>query len=146
MKLNTTGNMQVNGFKRSLGTGVMKLNLLDANDRASPEYHLGIKEKNYWKKLSHGQKKGFLKRAGVQTEDDTSTFSVPSGRSFSGTYTVDHGRKQSSMKPTVHETYSHETGSYETVSPEADREFPGVLKDRECFSRLPGMEKGRKDA
>lgn len=101
MKLNTTGNMQVNGFKRSLGTGVMKLNLLDANDRASPEYHLGIKEKNYWKKLSHGQKKGFLKRAGVQTEDDTSTFSVPSGRSFSGTYTVDHGRKQSSMKPTV---------------------------------------------
>ena len=33
MKLNTTGNMQVNGFKRSLGTGVMKLNLLDANDR-----------------------------------------------------------------------------------------------------------------
>lgn len=80
---------------------MMKLNLLDANDRASPEYHLGIKEKNYWKKLSHGQKKGFLKRAGVQTEDDTSTFSVPSGRSFSGTYTVDHGRKQSSMKPTV---------------------------------------------
>ncbi|WP_370809013.1 hypothetical protein [[Ruminococcus] torques] len=50
MKLNTTGNMQVNGFKRSLGTGVMKLNLLDANDRASPEYHLGIKEKKLLEK------------------------------------------------------------------------------------------------
>lgn len=57
MKLNTTGNMQVNGFKRSLGTGVMKLNLLDANDRASPEYHLGIKEKTIGKSSPMGRRR-----------------------------------------------------------------------------------------
>ena len=68
MKLQTTGSLQVHGFRRKIKTGNMKLMLKDPQDKTAPEFYMKDAQKKFWRKLSSAERKKTIKKADIQCQ------------------------------------------------------------------------------
>lgn len=79
MELRTTGQTDIKGFRRDIGTAERKLNIVTQDDKYAPEFYMDRRQKKYWNSLPEEKRKRFVKSAEQRANGRYQMFGTDTG-------------------------------------------------------------------